>query len=68
MRSIFALILSRLKQLFAFIFRKEVTVDPKPDDPDIEGPINGDDVYVCYYGCPNSKRTQKLQLSRKLYR
>ncbi|MBR3554172.1 MAG: hypothetical protein IKN72_12420 [Clostridia bacterium] len=71
MRSFFALLLSRLKKLFAFILRKN---EPTPadggpgDDFFIDRPINDDDVYVCYYGCPNSKKAQKLQLSRKLYR
>lgn len=24
--------------------------------------------YICYYGCPNSKKADRLQLSRKSYR
>ncbi len=38
--------------------------DPTPyERPDVPDPSG----YVCYYGCPNSKKAQKLQLGRKLY-
>ena len=63
MRAVILRFLSRLKQLLAAVFRRRM-----PDDPDFDRPINGDDVFVDYYGCPNSKRAQKLQLSRKSYR
>ncbi|MCR5041972.1 MAG: hypothetical protein K6C36_07755 [Clostridia bacterium] len=49
------------KRFFAWIknlFSKDEPIEPvKPDDPDY--PI------VCYYGCPNSKKAEKLQLQRK---
>lgn len=40
----------------------------------IKGRIEGDPAegdpgeYVCYYGCPNSKKADKLQLNRKAVR
>ena len=41
---------------------------PEPDDPGFERPGEGPGEVVCYYGCPNSKKAQKLQLSKQLYR
>ena len=71
MRSIFALFLSWMKKLFAKLTGKDITDAPTPgnpgnDQPDKPEPDPGN--YVCYYGCPNSKRAEKLQLSRKLYK
>ena len=66
MRNIFTRIFSRLKQLILRILRKTETL-PSDGGEDVERP-DDDGAFVCYYGCPNSNRTQKLQLSKKLYR
>ena len=51
-----------MKRLYSAILAK-LGGTPQPDEPD-------DDPFevVDYYGCPNSKKAQQLQLSRKLYR
>ena len=33
-----------------------------PDEPDLPGGPGG---FVCYYGCPNSKKAKALQLRKK---
>ena len=78
MRAFFALILSLIKKLLHIRFIEDQKTDePTPgntdpvDDPATDpGPVFPDhpdpNEYVCYYGCPNSKRAQKLQLNRKL--
>ena len=66
MRNIFTLIFSRLKQLILRILHKTETL-PSDGGEDVARP-DDENVYVCYYGCPNSNRAQKLQLSKKLYR
>ncbi|MBQ5969036.1 MAG: hypothetical protein IKN72_12415 [Clostridia bacterium] len=63
MRTAILRFLSRLKRLLYTVLHKRPA-----DDPDFDRPINGDDVFVDYYGCPNSNRTQKLQLGRNRYR
>lgn len=71
MRSFFNLFLSQLKKLFRLISEKLGLGTPKIDDPDDGQPIEpGVDPgeYVCYYGCPNSNKAQKLQLGRNLYK
>ncbi len=73
MRSVFALIRSWFKQLYALVLEKfGVSVsgpeEPGVVDPIIDRPEPGPGEVVCYYGCPNSKKAQKLQLERKLYR
>ena len=77
MRAFFALILSWVKKLLHIRFVDDPAKDdPTPgntepiDDPSADpGPAFPDrpdpNEYVCYYGCPNSKRAQRLQLSRK---
>ena len=75
MRSILALILSWLKKLLRI-----GTLQPKPEDPvpgntDPDDPVIDDPGFdrpdpkpgevVCYYGCPNSKKAQKLQLGKQ---
>lgn len=59
MRSIFALIKSWFNMIVEF-FRARgvgpVIVEPDTVDP---GEV------VCYYGCPNSKKAQKLQLEKR---
>ena len=61
MRSIILLIISFFKELYYRITGKEPVVDPElPDD--------GFDDMVVYYGCPNSNKAKKLQLSKKLYK
>ncbi len=67
MRSIIALILSWLKKLFRIADRKNNGPDV-PEGPDIERPEPGPGAVISYYGCPNSKDAQKLQLEKKLYR
>jgi len=69
MRSLFALLLSWLKKLFRIdIIKNDPTDDPSQDAPGFDLPEPGPGEVVCYYGCPNSKKAQKLQLSKKLYR
>ena len=80
MRSIIALFRSWFKKLIALLTGKDITDDPTPVDPVNDDPATDDPTtdlpdrpipdpgIVCYYGCPNSKRAQKLQLSKQLYR
>ena len=53
-------------------FSRKQTVDPQPaiEDPSFEDPFPGPGPgeVICYYGCPNSKKAQKLQLNKKAYR
>ena len=68
MRSLFSLIWSWCRGLYETIIRKLGGSTTQPDDPDIsDRPVNPGEV-ICYYGCPNSKKAQKLQLDKKLYR
>lgn len=76
MRSFIALILSWLKKLLR-IGNDQLTPDdpgntnpdlPRPDEPDIDRPGPKPGEVVCYYGCPNSKKAQKLQLGKTVYR
>lgn len=59
MRSVLAFIKSLFSKIIAF-FRLRgvgpVIVEPETEDP---GEV------VCYYGCPNSKKAQKLQLGKR---
>ena len=80
MRSFLALILSWLNKIFRFSMENATPTDPSdepgntepepqvPEGPGLDrpGPNPGD--FVCYYGCPNSKRAQKLQLRKQIYR
>ena len=76
MFNIFSIIWSWVKQIYTAVIEKlgfgETSDNPVPVDPDTEIPFPGypDDPggMVCYYGCPNSKKAQKLQLQKKLYR
>ena len=77
MYNIFSIIWSWVKQLYTAAieklgFGKADANDPALTDPDTNDPFpyRPDDPggMVCYYGCPNSKRAQKLQLQKKLYR
>ena len=61
MQSILALIKSLFERIVAFFRRGSGDPVVEPD------PVGPGDV-VCYYGCPNSKKAKKLQLSKKLYR
>ena len=76
MTSFFSMIWSWLKGLYESIIRKITGQEPQPENPlqpedpfipDIDRPAGPGEI-VCYYGCPNSKNAQKLQLSKKLYR
>ena len=64
MRSIFALLKMFFKKLYSFIIGKK----PSTDDPVITDPDDIIDDVVVYYGCPNSKKAQKLQLGKTLYK
>ena len=66
MRSFFALILSWFKKVIAKLTGKDII--ETPEVPDIDRPEDGPGEIVCYYGCPNSKKAKKLQLSKNLYR
>lgn len=66
MRSFIALFRSFISRILALFSKKDsdpVTFDP--EDPTIAIP---EQPVVCYYGCPNSKKAEKLQLSKTLYR
>ena len=52
MRSVLAFISSRVKRCLALL-----TSGKRRGAPN-------DDSFVCYYGCPNSTRAQKLQLKK----
>ena len=74
MLSVFSLIRSWLKQLYTMILDKlgvsvspadPGLVDPGTDEPGIEPSFPGE--VICYYGCPNSQKAQKLPLQKKLY-
>ena len=67
MRSILAWIRSLAASIVEWLKAKfsksgEIETPERPERPD--GPGGA----VCYYGCPNSKRTAALQLGRKRYR
>ena len=67
MRSILALIKSFIEKILAFIRLRgvgPVVVDFDTDDT-IEYPVTD---AVPYYGCPNSKKADKLRLNKKIYR
>ena len=71
MLSVFTLVWSWLKQIYTTVLAKlglgeTQPEDPTPVDPGFDTPIGPGEV-VCYYGCPNSKKAQKLQLQKKLY-
>ncbi len=68
--SFFSMIWSWLRGLYESIIRKITGQEIEPADPqlpDIDRPGTPGEI-VCYYGCPNSKNAQKLQLSKKLYK
>ena len=67
MQSILALIKSFIEKILFFLRLRgvgPVIVDPETDEP-AEFPFTE---VVDYYGCPNSNKARKLQLSRKHYR
>ena len=65
MRSIFALLKTWFNKLLDFFRIRGVgPVIVDPEDPSMIDPGE----VVCYYGCPNSKKAQKLQLNKKSYR
>ena len=76
MFNIFSIIWSWVKQLYTAVIEKlgfgeaepGDSGDPGTVDPFPERPEPGPGEVVCYYGCPNSKKAQKLQLQKKLYR
>ena len=65
MQSIIAFFRSIVNRLVALFTRKNVIEEPATNGPVI-GPGPGE--VVCYYGCPNSKKAQKLQLNKTAYR
>lgn len=69
MRSILAFIKSLINKILVFLRIRGVgpVIVDEPDDPDDpDAPLDPGEV-VCYYGCPNSKKAQKLQLNKTLY-
>lgn len=64
MRSILALIKSWFMKILSILRIRGVgpVIIDEPDEPVDPGEV------ICYYGCPNSKKAQKLQLSKKLYK
>ncbi|MBQ9506162.1 MAG: hypothetical protein IJR51_03325 [Clostridia bacterium] len=70
MQSIIAFLKSIVNRLIALFTRKNVTEEPTTDEPGFDEPIigPGPGEVVCYYGCPNSKKAQKLQLGKTVYR
>ena len=70
MQSIIALLKSIVKRLVALFTRKDLEDELTNNEPGFEEPVigpSGPEV-VCYYGCPNSKKAQKLQLRKTTYR
>ena len=64
----YSFFMSILNWLYAVFHIKRGTEKPGKD-PIIDGPIDPDDPeIICYYGCPNSKKARKLQLSKKIYK
>lgn len=59
-------IVALIKRLIALITRSTEPSDPEIEDPIIR--IPDPETVVCYYGCPNSSRTQKLRLAKRLYK
>ena len=73
MLNIFSIIWSWLKQIYTTVIEKLGFGETQPDDPSLvdpglDLPEPGPGEIVCYYGCPNSKKAQKLQLQKNLYR
>ena len=64
MRSIIAFIKSIINKILVFLRIRGVG-PVIVDDP--EDPADPSEV-VCYYGCPNSKKAQKLQLNKTRYK
>lgn len=71
MFNIFAIVWSWVKQLYTAVIQKLGFGEAQPEgpepDPGILEPSYPGEV-ICYYGCPNSKKAQKLQLEKNLYR
>ena len=66
MPSILALIKSFIEKILAFIRLRGVgPVVVDFEDDTIEHPVTD---AVPYYGCPNSKKADKLRLNKKIYR
>ncbi|MBQ6165459.1 MAG: hypothetical protein IJK23_13390 [Clostridia bacterium] len=59
-------IIALIKKLIALIIGDNGTIEKLTEDPGHDLPDPGE--VICYYGCPNSKKAQKLQLGRKLYK
>lgn len=76
MFNIFSIIWSWVKQLYTAVIEKLGFGEAEPGDPSDPGTVDpfperpepGPGEVVCYYGCPNSKKAQKLQLQKKLYK
>lgn len=69
MLSFFNMLWSWLKDWVRSLFSKDDPEEPDPaviPAPEKPEPFPGE--VVCYYGCPNSKKAEKLQLQKKLYR
>ena len=60
MRSFIALIKTWINKILVFL---HIRSEDEPIDPD---PTAVPPEVICYYGCPNSKKAQKLQLNQKL--
>ncbi|MBQ6021278.1 MAG: hypothetical protein IJL26_13985 [Clostridia bacterium] len=59
-------IIALIKRLIALITGEKASLETDPDVTAHELP--DPETVVCYYGCPNSKKAEKLQLGKKLYR
>ena len=70
MQSIIALLRSIVNRLIALFTRKDLKNEITNNEPGFEEPVigPGPGEVICYYGCPNSKKAQKLQLNKTVYR
>ncbi|MBQ7689036.1 MAG: hypothetical protein IJT27_07455 [Clostridia bacterium] len=65
MRDFFLRVFDAIKAFFQRIFHirtQQQAVEIPEENNSVDFPV------VCYYGCPNSNKAKKLQLSKKLYR
>ena len=65
MQKFLEMLRSLFKKLIAFFSDLTKSAETTGEGPDVT--IDPGEV-ICYYGCPNSKKAQKLQLGRKLYK
>jgi len=60
-------IIAAIKDFFAKVWAAIKGIFNKEEEPDSPDTPAGPNDIVCYYGCPNSKETSRLQLEKKLW-